>query len=75
MFRPNEIRNYQNADLITVRANMEGLQFCIFKINEDKSYTILNEGNIPIDKVLGFIVNHNFALKDGEIKSEVSNAQ
>ena len=59
MFRPDVIRNilfnYPKADLITVRANKNNLQYCIIQIDEKTGgYKILNEGTLPQDKVIGF---------------------
>ena len=58
MFKTDKERNmqhYLSADLINVRANKDGLQFCIFKVDEKiGSYTILNEGHLPIGTVLTF---------------------
>lgn len=59
MFRPDYLRNiafnYPKADLITVRANKDYLQWCIIRIdNKSGGYKILNEGTLPLGKVMGF---------------------
>ena len=47
--------NYPKADLITVRANKDCLQWCIISIKDKTGgYRILNEGTLPLGKVMGF---------------------
>lgn len=70
MFRADEKRSianhYPKADLINVRANRNNLQFCIFEINKDSGgYKILNEGHIPINKVMSFILPTKRRIKEG----------
>jgi len=59
MFRPDKLRSipfsYPKADLITVRANKNNLQWCIIQIDEKTGgYKVLNEGTLPLSKVIGF---------------------
>ena len=63
MFRADYIDklylHYPKASFITVRANKDGLQFCVF--SEDKKtggLTILHEGNRPVGRVQGFKLQH-----------------
>lgn len=66
MFIADFKRNCPKADLITVRANEDGLQFCIFKVDKDTDgYKILNEGTVPKGKVLEFIVTK---IQESKIK-------
>lgn len=51
--------HYPGASFITVRANKDGLQFCVFQ--EDKKtggLKILHEGNRAIGIVQGFKLKH-----------------
>lgn len=59
MFRADDKRNIPKhlptADFINVRANKNGLQWCIFDRDTlTGGYVILNEGTLPIDKVMSF---------------------
>ena len=63
MFRADYIDkiylHYPKATFITVRANKDGLQFCVFTENEKTGgLTILHEGNLPIGRVQGFRLKH-----------------
>jgi hypothetical protein len=52
-----ELKHYNNPDLINVRANKDGLQFCIFQVNKKTGgYKILNEGYLAIGKVMSFVL-------------------
>jgi hypothetical protein len=58
MFKEDDERTlyfYKQADMINVRANKDGLQWCIFRVDKKTGgYVILNEGTMPIDKVMSF---------------------
>jgi hypothetical protein len=56
MFKSNRTQDlteyYKNTDIISVRANKDGLQYCLFQ--EGIGYKILNEGRYKIGEVLHF---------------------
>ena len=58
MFRADverDMQHYSSAHLINVRANKDGLQFCIFEVDRKTGgYQILNEGALPQGEVLSF---------------------
>lgn len=60
MFKADDTRylkNYKNSKLINVRANEDGLQFCIFDIDKKTGgYKILNEGTLQKEKVMSFVL-------------------
>jgi len=63
VFRADYIKklylHYPKASFITVRANKDGLQYCIFQEDEKTGgLKILNEGNKKIGVVLGFKLEH-----------------
>ena len=63
MFRADYIDklylHYPEASFITVRANKNGLQFCVFQEDEKTGgLTILHEGNRAIGRVQGFKLKH-----------------
>ena len=61
MFRADQTRDlkyYLEADEITVRANKDSLQYCIFSTNKKLGgKKILNEGTLPIETVLSFKIS------------------
>lgn len=59
MLRPDKLINivfdYPKAELLTIRANKNNLQWCILSIDDKTGgYKILREGTLPIGKVMGF---------------------
>jgi len=63
MFRTDYIDklhlHYPEATFITVRANKDGLQFCVFTEDEKTGgLKILHEGNRAIGIVQGFKLKH-----------------